>query len=143
MNKYRELKARHEKMMNEFPMFFAFSNKQFEEGMAKLGLNPDETDKIYKLGGTGGFYRKSDSDKLKEMFATFDREMKEAIAADETGEGFIYDMFNYELANHEYCITWDLEPTLDALGLTIEEINADERLLKGLKKAIKNNRYER
>lgn len=143
MNKYRELKARHEKMMNEFPMFFAFSNKQFEEGMAKLGLNPDETDKIYKLGGTGGFYRKSDSDKLKEMFATFDREMKEAIAADETGEGFIYDMFNYELANHEYCITWDLEPTLDALGITMEEINADERLLKGLKKAIKNNRYER
>lgn len=143
MNKYRALKSKHEKMMNEFPMFFAFSNKQFEEGMAKLGLNPDQTDKIYKLGGTGGFYRKSDSDKLKEMFNTFDREMKEAIAADETGEGFIYDMFNYELANHEYCITWDAEPTLDALGLTMEEINADERLLAGFKKAIRNNRYEK
>lgn len=140
MNKYRALKARHEKMINELPIFYAFSDKQFDEGMAKLGLNPDETDKIYKLGGTGGFYRKSDSEKLKEMFDTFDREMKEAIAADETGEGFIYDMFNYELANHEYCITWDLEPTLDALGLTMEEINADERLLKGLKKAIKNNK---
>ena len=143
MNKYRALKARHQNMMNELPMFFAFSDKQFDEGMAKLGLNPDDTDKIYRLGSTGGYYRKSDSGKLKEMFATFDREMKEAIAADETGEGFIYDMFNYELANHEYCITWDLEPTLDALGLTMEEINADERLLKGLKKAIKNNRYER
>lgn len=143
MNKYTELKARHAKMINELPIFYAFNNKQFEEGMAKLGLNPDQTDLIYRLGGTGGFYRKSDSDKIKETFATVDREMKEAIAADETGEGFIYDMFNYELANHEYCITWDLEPTLDALGLTIEEINADERLLKGLKKAIKNNRYER
>ena len=143
MNKYRALKSKHEKMFNEFPIFYAFNNKQFEEGMAKLGLNPDETDKIYKLGGTGGFYRKSDSDKLKEMFATFDRETKEAIAADETGEGFIYDMFNYELANHEYCITWDAEPTLDALGLTMEEINADERLLAGFKKAIRNNRYEK
>ena len=143
MNKYRELKSRHEKMMNEFPMFYAFNNKQFEEGMAKLGLNPDETDKIYKLGGTGGFYRKSDSNKLKEMFNTFERETKEAIAADETGYGFIYDMFNYELANHEYCITWDLEPTLDALGLTLAEINADERLLKGFKKAIRNNKYEK
>ena len=143
MNKYRELKSRHEKMMNEFPMFYAFNNKQFEEGMAKLGLNPDETDKIYKLGGTGGFYRKSDSNKLKEMFNTFERETKEAIAADETGYGFIYDMFNYELANHEYCITWDLEPTLDALGLTLAEINADERRLKGFKKAIRNNKYEK
>ena len=143
MNRYRELKDRHEKMMNEFPMFFAFNQKQFAEGMEKLGLKPDETDKIYKLGGTGGFYKKTDSDKLKEMFNTFDREMKEAIAADETGEGFIYDMFNHELANHEYCITWDLEPTLDAVGLTLEEINADARLLKGLNKAIKNNKYER
>ena len=32
-------------------------------------------------------------------------------------------MFSYELANHEYCITYDIEPTLDALGLTLDEIN--------------------
>ena len=44
-------------------------------------------------------------------------------------------MFLSELANHEYCITYDLEDTLNALGFTIEEINADKRLLHGLKKA--------
>ena len=143
MNKYSELKSKHEKMIGELPIFYAFNNKQFEEGMAKLGLNPDETDKIYKLGDTGGYYKKTDSGKLKEMFDTVNREMKEAIAADETGEGFIYDMFDYELANHEYCITWDLEPTLDALGFTLEQINADKKLLHGLKKAIKNNKYEK
>ena len=47
-------------------------------------------------------------------------------------------MFIYELANHEYCITYDLEETLNALGLSVEEINADERLLHGLNKAIED-----
>ena len=36
---------------------------------------------------------------------------------------------------HEYGYTGDLEDTLDALGYTAEEINADERLLRGLNKA--------
>ena len=45
-------------------------------------------------------------------------------------------MFLYELANHEYCITYDLEDILDALCLTVDEINADKRLLRGLEKAL-------
>lgn len=142
MNAYLTLKNKHQDEVNAFPMFFAFNKDQFEEGMKKLGLEPTDTDKIYKLGGTGGFYRKSDSDALAEMF---DRHMKEdadAIAADPTGDGYIYQMFNYELANHEYGYTGDPEPTLDALGLTMEEINANPALLHGWKKAEKNQRYQ-
>lgn len=137
MNAYRELNQKHQKEVDEFPMFFAFSDSQFEEGMKKLGLKPTDTKMIYKLGSTGGFYRKSDSQALHDMFARHRQEMADAIAADETGEGFIYDMFDYELANHEYAYTWDLEPTLDALGLTIEQVRADERMKNALKKACK------
>lgn len=71
------------------------------------------------------------------MLNRFVKEREEAIAADKTEEGFIYHMFLYELANHEYCITFDLEETLDALDLTMEQINADKRLLRGLQKAEK------
>lgn len=46
-------------------------------------------------------------------------------------------MFCYELANHEYGYTYDLDPTLDALGLTIEEVRQNERLLHGLEEARK------
>lgn len=138
MNAYRELKDKQQKEINDFPMFFAFSKEQFEEGMKKLGLEPNETDKLYKLGGTGGFYRKSDSKALHDMFDRHEKEMAEAIAADETGEGFIYDMFDYELANHEYGYTRDVEPALMALGLTLDEINADQRLVRGLHKAHKD-----
>ena len=61
--------------------------------------------------------------------------MKEAIASDPTGEGFIKDMFLYELANHEYCITYELDDTLYALDLTLEEIEKDPRLKLGLQLA--------
>jgi hypothetical protein len=45
-------------------------------------------------------------------------------------------MFNYELANHEYGYTQDLTDTLEALGLTMNEINADPRMANALKRAI-------
>ncbi len=134
-NTYLVLKQKHQEEVNAFPMAFAFDNKQFEEAMKKLGLETKDTDKVYKLGNTGGIYRRTDASKLHEMFNRHDREMKEAIAADTTGEGFIFEMFDYELANHEYCITWDVGPTLDALGLTEEEVNSNPLLVKGLKKA--------
>lgn len=137
MNAYAEMKKQHQQEVNDFPMFFAFSDKQFAEGMKTLGLEPEDTDKIYSLRGTGGFYRKSDSEKLHGMFDRHEKELKDAIEADQTGEGFIYQMFDYELANHEYGYTRDCGPAFNALGLTVEEIRADKRLMHGLNKARK------
>ena len=62
-------------------------------------------------------------------------EMQAAIRNDIDGSGFIKDMFFYELANHEYCITYDLEATLDALNLTEDQVMENPRLMKGLKLA--------
>lgn len=135
-NQYVELKDKHQKEFNEFPMAFAFSNQQYTEGMEKLGLRQTDTDKVYSIG-SGGFIRRSDSEAFGEMLARHQRDMDEAIEADETGEGFVYQMFSYELANHEYGYTWELEDTLDALGLTEDEVNNNPKLLLGLKRAIK------
>lgn len=136
MNKYSELLEKQREEINAFPFMWAFSNKQFEEGMAKLGLSPSDTDKIYSIGG-GGYIRKTDSDALHEMMTRHEAEKQAAMDADETGDGFIFDMFNYELANHEYGYTRNPDDTLYALGMTMEEIKADARLLHGWKKAIK------
>ena len=135
MNMYKAMKEKHTKEMNDFPMMFAFSDDQFIKGMDVLGV----TDKSDLLSiGYGGFIRKADRNALDELMEKHDREMKDAISNDTTGDGFIYDMFNYELANHEYCVTCDVTDTLEALDLTIEQIKADERLLNGLNKARKN-----
>ena len=135
MNRYAEMKQRQQQEFSAFPMQFAFSDKQFIEGMAALGLEPTDTDKVYKAPG-GGFYRREDGQRLKEMMDRFDRELQEAIAADETGEGFIYEMFLYELDNHEYSYTGDMSDALDALGYTADEVLGDPRLKRGIEKAI-------
>ena len=135
MNAYKMQRDRQQKEFEAFPIMFAFTDEQFERGMRKLGLNPDDTDKVFSVRGNG-FIRKTDSDAFQEMIRKHIKEDKEAIAADETGEGYIYDMFLYELENHEYGYTYDIGPALDALGYMREEIIADQRLLHGFKKAI-------
>jgi len=140
MNAYQEMKQKQDKEFGEFPIFFAFNNEQFTEGMAKLGLKPDETDKIYKFGNTGGFYRRTDGEQLHTMLTRFEKELQDAIDADPTGEGFILEMFDYELADHEYIVSYDTSDTLDALGLTPEDIEKDQRLQHGLKLAKQRQR---
>ena len=115
----------------------AFSQQQFQQMMEKWGLTLNDTDKICSIGG-GCYIRKADIAAFTTLINKTAAELKNAITADLTGDGFIFDMFVYELANHEYCITYDLEDTLDALGLTAEQINADKRLTHGLNKAIKH-----
>lgn len=138
-NLYVEFKRNREKEINNFPMGFAFSNKQLEEGMKKLNV----TDKSELLSiGAGGFIRKTDKEKFTNLMNKYDTEFKRLIEADKTGEGFIYDMFYYELANHEYLYTLELDDTFDALGLTYDNIKNNIALEKGLKKAIKTQREE-
>lgn len=137
MSSYTELMKRHQEEVNAFPMFFAFSDEQFVKGMRKLGLQPSETDKVYRTW-TGGFYRKSDAPARREMLDRHEREHQNAIAADKTGNGYIFEMFYYELANYEYGYTGDPSDAIDALGLTYEQIAADPKLLHGFKKACKH-----
>lgn len=136
MNAYQLLKNRQQKEFNAFPLGAAFSKEQFAEMMQKWGLTENDTDKIISIG-YGCFIRKSDRERFDEMNARLNKEMQDAIAADKTGDGFICDMFYYELANHEYCITYDYEEAFDALGVTETQVNADKRLLRGLEKARK------
>lgn len=140
MNRYSELRNRQQEEINALPIMFAFSNKQFDEGMRKLGLEPTDTDKIYSIGG-GGYIRKTDSDSLHEMINRHADEIQKEVDGDQTGEGFIYEMFLYELSNHEFGYTGDVEDTLDALDLTFEDIENSPNLKHGLKKAIRKFRH--
>jgi hypothetical protein len=142
MNAYAELRERHQKEINDFPMFFAFSNEQFAGGMARFGLTAEDTDKIYHLGGTGGYYLRSDSDRFHDMLHRQEVESQAAIAADTTGNGFIFDMFFFELANHEYGYTLDTSDTLEALNYTFKDIQSNQALLHGFRKACDKIRKE-
>ena len=134
-NLYLELKERQQEQFDKFPMFFAFSKEQLEEGKQKLGVKDN---KEISRFCSGGFIRKSDTQAFTDMLRKQDVELKKAIKNDETGEGFIYDMFLYELANHEYCITYEINDTLDAVNLTLDEVKSNKALQNGLELAKKN-----
>ena len=132
MNKYYELKSKIQKEFDEFPFGFAFSNEQFEKMKEELGAK--DNSELISIGA-GGYIRKADEKALDELVNGKEKRIKEEIEKDLTGEGFIKDMFLYELANHEYCITYELDDTLDALDLTYEEVMKDPRLKLGLQLA--------
>jgi len=132
MNKYYELKSKIQKEFDEFPFGFAFSNEQFEKMKEELGVK--DNSELISIGA-GGYIRKTDEKALDELINGKEKRIKKEIEKDLTGEGFIKDMFLYELANHEYCITYELDDTLDALDLTYEEVMKDPRLKLGLQLA--------
>lgn len=137
MNDYTNLQQRHQNEISALPICFAFGDKQFRSMMENWGLDPEkDLDKICCLGGTGGFYKRTDSQVILETFARHQQEREDAITADITGEGYIYQMFYQELVSHEYGYTGDTEATLDALGYTAQEVISNPRLKRGIEKAV-------
>ena len=137
MESYEAMQKRHQQEVNAFPMKWAFNNRQLEQGMRELGLNPSQTNEIVGIGG-GGLIRRSDRQAFIDMFKRQNAEQKAALAAQKTGDEYAYQMFLHELGNHEYVITGDLSDTLDACGLSAEQINNDPKLRRALARAIKD-----
>ncbi len=125
---YLELKRKHTEQLNNFPMEFAFNKEQFQEGLDKLGV---EKENICTIPG-GGFIRKADAKALGDLLLRQTKEMDQAMLDDD----FLINAIEYELGNHEYCITHDPEQTLNALGIDLE--NDDERVVGCFKTARKN-----
>lgn len=137
MNPYLELKNKHQKEVNDFPLGFAFSDKQFAEMMEKWDLTPEDTDQIYSIGG-GGFVRKADSEAMHEMFERHAKEREDAIK--ENKDDYMYHMFDYELANHEYNYTGEVDDTLEALGITVEMLAENTVMYDALMRAVRHQR---
>ena len=133
MEKYVEMKERHQKMIDNLDLKFAFSDEQFEKAMQELGLTKDDTDKIVGIGA-GGFCLKETADKLIEYYKQFDEELTKAFNNDE----FLIDAFEYELGNHEYIISYDIDDTLRALNISIKEYQENKRYQELMKVAISN-----
>lgn len=137
MNEYQELRNRQQQEFNVLPLGFAFDRKQFEEMMRGWGLHPERDVKKICSIGAGGYIQKKDVELLRQTNSRHKQELAEAIKADMTGKDFIFQMFYYELKNHEYGYTGDADDTLDALGYTLEQVQSTQQLCRGFKLACK------
>ena len=125
---YREFKEMKQKEFNALPTMFAFSKKQLEEQMKKLGTNKSE---IVNLG-YGLFMRKQDVYLLDAFEGKYEAMQKELMENDD----FLLDAFLYELRNHEYIVTYEVEDALEVFGLTVEDVKNDKRMLVAINKAM-------
>lgn len=135
MNRYIEMRDRQQAEFNALPIGFAFGEKQFAEMMHGWGLDPEtDCDKIVRIF-SGAYVQKKDRESVLEALRCADKEQADAIAADETGEGFVYEMFLYELENHEFSYTGDPDDAFAACGFSYEEVLQDDKLRRGYYKA--------
>lgn len=105
------------KLFSDCGVFFAFSDKQFEEGKTKCQIHAGE--KLASVGG-GGFVRLEKADELKAGVDSILAKYNEDVKA----FGLRKDLIRYELFNHEAFYTYDITSTVEALGegFTREEV---------------------
>lgn len=112
------LKQKEEKvsqLIEEVGMFFAFSNKQLEEGMKKHPLA--EGDKYLDLGA-GMFILKSNKEKEIQGFKDIEEWFVKTIDEYNLRETYIL----YEIYNHECYYTYDITDAVEKLkGFCTEE----------------------
>ena len=93
---YQEWQAEEQRKFNALPIYWAFSDKQFEEVCERVGASgPDDFYTHKSLGG--GFYLKSDADVVRE-YLTQPSELPELMKDYKFAKG----AFLYEMGNHEY-----------------------------------------
>jgi len=122
---YQEIKDKkqtdYNELFNSLGVFWAFSNKQFDEGFEKVKSTMAEGEKLVSIGG-GGYIPKHNVEALIAGAKAIDETFKQQIKDAKARETHIL----YELNNHEAYYTGTIDTTLDALGddYTAEEVQA-------------------
>lgn len=113
---YLDLQKRHQQELTDFPIAYAFSDKQLEEALEKLGATKEECVTVF---GHGDIVKRTDAKALVAMLERHTEEVREALRDPEFAEA----AFLYEMDNHEYAINWSGdEDVLDCFGLTWEKL---------------------
>lgn len=132
INEIKDLKEKKvSELIKECSMFFAFSDKQFEENKTPL----QEGDKYVSMVGAGAFMPKSKAPEFMKGLDVIDKWYKAEIKANKARKQNII----YELNNHEAFYTGDIEDTLDTLGSDYTREEVMEVYRKERKKQLINS----
>lgn len=116
---YMDVRSRHQKEFDEFPIVYAFNDEQLKEALDKLGATKEQCVSVF---GHGDIVRREDADKLIKLL---DRQQEELLQRLRDDPLFAEEAFLYEMDNHEYAINWSGdEDVLDCFGITFKDINS-------------------
>lgn len=109
---YTEMNKRHQKIINELPLYWAFSDKQFNKVLEELNVTRDEL----MSGPSGSIIKKTDKDIVLNTLKELDFKMKKAL----TDMDFFKEAVIYEMSNHEYQINCQGDyDVLSSLGFNV------------------------
>lgn len=115
LQEYLEMRERHQRDVNNFPIAFAFSVDQLKEALEKI--NAKSIEECCTIHNCGDIIRKCDLKLYKQMSIDHAKELNEAMKDPE----FAKSAFRYEMDNHEYAINWDGDSdVLNCFGWTPE-----------------------
>lgn len=100
---YLDFKKQQEKEFAEFPIAYAFNEKQLEEALEKLGATKEECVTVF---GHGDIVKRENAKDLIKLLERHTKEMKDKLAND---PDFAEAAFLYEMDNHEYAINWSAD----------------------------------
>lgn len=137
-----EMEKAHQKEVNEFPLVFAFSNQQFEEGIKeKWGLDANNKEDLKKIVsiGYGGYVLEADAKRYIEMLKRHAKEKKEFNADFKN----LVEQIKYEMYNHEYTyVPYEVEEEIrDALYIYQDHPRFEEAWKKAKKEVLKKAGY--
>lgn len=101
LQEYLEMKERHQRDVNNFPIAFAFNTSQLKEALEKIGAK--SLDECRTIHNCGDIIHKRDVKAFNEMAVNHAKELNDAMKDPE----FAKSAFRYEMDNHEYAINWD------------------------------------
>lgn len=115
---YLDLRKRHQKEFEDFPIAYAFNDEQLKEALEKLGATKEECVTVF---GHGDIVKRENAKTLVELL---DHQQDELIRHLLDDAEFAEEAFLYEMDNHEYAINWTGdEDVLACFGITFEKIN--------------------
>jgi hypothetical protein len=100
---YLDLKKQHEKELSEFPIAYAFNDKQLEEALEKLCATKEECVTVF---GHGDIVKRENAKPFIKMLERHAQEIKQKLIDDVE---FAEAAFLYEMDNHEYAINWSAD----------------------------------
>lgn len=114
---YLDLQKKHRKEFEEFPIAYAFNEKQLEEALEKLGATKEECVTVFNHGDI------VKRENAKPFVAMLERQREELLQKLRDDKEFAEAAFLYEMDNHEYAINWSAdEDVFDCFDLNWERL---------------------
>jgi len=121
---YKKHREEFQEKVNNFPLIWAFSEKQLLEGMEKMGWK--DKSELCSIEA-GGVIKKSDLAEWKKLLKDDYDEIKNYLKTDDE---YLESAIRYHIINEECCYTGNFDVVIETLGISMKDEREKRIFLK-------------